>query len=39
MGKRPDDKPTGPAAPLAYENAPFLHSPSGLLLLIVSEYI
>jgi uncharacterized protein (TIGR00730 family) len=39
MGKRPDDKPSGHAAPLAYENAPFLHSPSGRLLRIVSEYI
>ena len=36
MGNRPE-KP--PAAPLAYENAPFLHSPSGRLLRIVSEYI
>ena len=39
MAKRPTDKPTGPIAPLAYENAPFLHSPSGRLLRIVSEYI
>jgi hypothetical protein len=39
MGKRPSDKPSGPVPPLAYENAPFLHSPSGRLLRIVSEYI
>ncbi|MGH9671169.1 MAG: TIGR00730 family Rossman fold protein [Terriglobales bacterium] len=36
MGKT-SEKP--PAPPLAYENAPFLHSPSGRLLRIVSEYI
>jgi len=36
MGNRPE-KP--PVPPLAYENAPFLHSPSGRLLRIVSEYI
>ena len=39
MAKRSDDKPSGPIPPLAYENAPFLHSPSGRLLRIVSEYI
>jgi hypothetical protein len=39
MAKRPDDKPPAPVPPLAYENAPFLHSPSGRLLRIVSEYI
>ena len=36
MANRPE-KP--PVPPLAYENAPFLHSPSGRLLRIVSEYI
>ena len=36
MGDRPE-KPSAP--PLAYENVPFLHSPSGRLLRIVSEYI
>ena len=36
MADRPK-KP--PVAPLAYENAPFLHSPSGRLLRIVSEYV
>src|SRR5574337_1440824 len=36
MAKTPE-KP--PAPPLAYENFPFLHSPSGRLLRIVSEYI
>jgi uncharacterized protein (TIGR00730 family) len=39
VGKRPNDKSPGPVPPLAYENAPFLHSPSGRLLRIVSEYI
>jgi uncharacterized protein (TIGR00730 family) len=39
MGKHPDDKPSAPVPPLAYENAPFLRSPSGRLLRIVSEYI
>ena len=34
---KPPEKP--PASPLAYENAPFLHSPGGRLLRIVSEYI
>jgi len=36
MANRPE-KP--PVPPLAYENVPFLHSPSGRLLRIVSEYI
>ena len=39
MAKRPADKPTGPVPPLAYENAPFLHSPGGRLLRIASEYV
>ena len=39
MAKRPDDKPPAPAPPLAYENESFLHSPSGRLLRIVSEYV
>src|SRR5574341_1305387 len=39
MAKHSNDIPAGPIAPLAYENMPFLHSPSGRLLRIVSEYI